>query len=148
MLEEEDKYHIRRETAHKYSQTWRLYYMVIMSSLAAAVQGMDESVINGAQILYPQQFGIGSNSQHDSWLVGLVNSAPYLCCALISCWLTDPLNKALGRKRTIFFTCAISFVTSTYLHMECGHQLEYMVAPFHCAICAWLWHWSKGNLFP
>lgn len=33
--------------------------MVIMSSLAAAVQGMDEAVINGAQIIYPKQFGIG-----------------------------------------------------------------------------------------
>jgi hypothetical protein len=37
--------------------------MVIMSSLAAAVQGMDEAVINGAQIIYPKQFGIGSGSR-------------------------------------------------------------------------------------
>jgi hypothetical protein len=36
--------------------------MVIMSSMAAAVQGMDEAVINGAQIIYPKQFGIGSGS--------------------------------------------------------------------------------------
>lgn len=36
--------------------------MVVMSSLAAAVQGMDEAVINGAQILYPTQFGIGSSN--------------------------------------------------------------------------------------
>ena len=34
-----------------------------MSSMAAAVQGMDEAVINGAQIIYPQQFGIGSKSR-------------------------------------------------------------------------------------
>jgi hypothetical protein len=40
--------------------------MVIMSSLAAAVQGMDEAVINGAQIVYPKQFGKldVSNTQH------------------------------------------------------------------------------------
>jgi hypothetical protein len=37
--------------------------MVVMSSLAAAVQGMDEAVINGAQIIYPAQFGIGSTSR-------------------------------------------------------------------------------------
>jgi len=36
--------------------------MVIMASLAAAVQGMDEAVINGAQIIYPAQFGIGDAS--------------------------------------------------------------------------------------
>ncbi|KAF7289149.1 MFS domain-containing protein [Mycena indigotica] len=111
LLEENDKYHIRRETTHRYSQTWSLYYMVVMSSLAAAVQGMDESVINGAQIIYPEQFGIGGTSQRDSWLVGLVNSAPYLCCALIGCWITDPMNEALGRKKTIFVTCLISFLT-------------------------------------
>ncbi|KAF7307941.1 MFS domain-containing protein [Mycena kentingensis (nom. inval.)] len=111
LLTEDDKYHIRRETTHRYSQTRSLYYMVVMSSLAAAVQGMDEAVINGAQIIYPTQFGIGGESQRDSWLVGLVNSAPYMCCAFIGCWLTDPLNKALGRKKTIFVTCMISFLT-------------------------------------
>lgn len=36
--------------------------MVVMSSLAAAVQGMDEAVINGAQIIYPKQFGIGDGT--------------------------------------------------------------------------------------
>ncbi|KAJ6628160.1 hypothetical protein B0H10DRAFT_1991661 [Mycena sp. CBHHK59/15] len=111
ILDEDEKYHLRREITHKYSQTPALYYMVVMSSLAAAVQGMDEAVINGAQIIYPAQFGIGSTSQHDTWLVGLVNSAPYLCCAFIGCWLTDPLNKAFGRKKTIFITCLISFLT-------------------------------------
>ncbi|KAJ7463227.1 hypothetical protein FB451DRAFT_463887 [Mycena latifolia] len=111
ILDEDDKYHLRRELTHKFSQKPMLYYMVVMSSLAAAVQGMDEAVINGAQIIYPKQFGIGSTSQHDTWLVGLVNSAPYMCCAFIGCWLTDPLNKALGRKKTIFVTCLISFLT-------------------------------------
>ncbi|KAJ7087537.1 hypothetical protein B0H15DRAFT_922933 [Mycena belliarum] len=121
ILDEDDKYHLRREITHRYKQTGTLYYalipaafamqMVIMSSLAAAVQGMDEAVINGAQIIYPTQFGIGSKSQHDTWLVGLINSAPYMCCAFIGCWLTDPLNKAFGRKKTIFITCLISFLT-------------------------------------
>ncbi|KAJ7136496.1 hypothetical protein C8R43DRAFT_1020410 [Mycena crocata] len=111
ILEEDDLYHLRREVTHKYAQTGTLYYMVVMASLAAAVQGMDEAVINGAQIIYPKQFGIGSDSQHDTWIVGLVNSAPYMCCAFIGCWLTDPLNKAFGRKKTIFITCLISFLT-------------------------------------
>ncbi|KAJ7641857.1 hypothetical protein FB45DRAFT_785998 [Roridomyces roridus] len=124
LLDEEDRYHLRRETTHRYSQTKTLYFMVVMSSLAAAVQGMDEAVINGAQIIYPKQFGIGSKSQHDTWLVGLVNSAPYMCCAFIGCWLTDPLNKAFGRKKTIFITCMISFLaciwsafTNTWWHL-------------------------------
>ncbi|KAG2029289.1 hypothetical protein BDR03DRAFT_1096286 [Suillus americanus] len=36
--------------------------MVVMSSLAAAVQGMDEAVINGAQIIYPTQFSMSVSS--------------------------------------------------------------------------------------
>ncbi|KAH0833837.1 MFS sugar transporter [Lanmaoa asiatica] len=125
---EEDKQILSDEVNHKWKQTGALYYvsvihiltchsgnlpfqMVIMASLAAAVQGMDEAVINGAQIIYPNQFGIGSGSKRDGWLIGVVNSAPYLCCATISCWLTDPLNQWLGRKKVIFLTCMISFLT-------------------------------------
>ncbi|KAG2137881.1 uncharacterized protein EDB93DRAFT_1090963 [Suillus bovinus] len=109
---QEDKRILTEEVEHKWRQTPMLYYMVVMSSLAAAVQGMDEAVINGAQIIYPKQFSIGDpNSKRDSWLVGLVNSAPYLCCATISCWMTHPLNHYLGRKKTIFVTCLISFLT-------------------------------------
>ncbi|KIJ61769.1 hypothetical protein HYDPIDRAFT_95845 [Hydnomerulius pinastri MD-312] len=112
MFTEEDRRVLREEVTHKWKQTGTLYYMVVMASLAAAVQGMDEAVINGAQILYPAQFGIGdSTSKRDGWLIGVINSAPYLCCATISCWLTDPLNQWLGRKKTIFLTCLISFLT-------------------------------------
>ncbi|KAG8215121.1 MFS sugar transporter [Butyriboletus roseoflavus] len=109
---EEDRQVLSDEVNHKWKQTGMLYYMVIMSSLAAAVQGMDEAVINGAQIIYPAQFGIGDpTSKRDGWLIGVVNSAPYLCCATISCWMTDPLNRWLGRKKVIFITCMISFLT-------------------------------------
>lgn len=66
---------------------------------------MDETVVNGAQIFYKVQFGIGSKSQRDTWLVGLLNGAPYLCCAVLGCWLTDPMNKAFGRRGTIFISC-------------------------------------------
>ncbi|KAG2137864.1 uncharacterized protein EDB93DRAFT_1090921 [Suillus bovinus] len=115
IFSDEDKQILTEEVTHKWRQTPMLYYMVVMSSLAAAVQGMDQAVINGAQLIYPAQFGIGdSNSKRDSWLVGLVNSAPYLCCATISCWMTHPLNHYLGRKKTIFATCMIAFLTCVW----------------------------------
>jgi hypothetical protein len=41
----------------------------------------------------------------------VVNSAPYLCCAVIGCWLTDPLNRLFGRRGTIFITAFLSFIT-------------------------------------
>ena len=55
---------------------------------------MDESVINGANLFFPDQFGIsqtiGTPSQlsRNQWLLGLVNGAPYvslyfLCCVIL-----------------------------------------------------------------
>jgi MFS family permease len=70
---------------------------------------MDETVVNGAQIFYKMSFGIGDpDSTRDSWLVGLVNGAPYLCCAVIGCWLTEPMNKRFGRRGTVWISCLIS----------------------------------------
>lgn len=46
---------------------------------------MDETVVNGAQIFYKREFGIDSGSMRHSWLTGLTNSAPYLCCAVAGC---------------------------------------------------------------
>ena len=36
--------------------------------------------INGANIFWPEQFGVGSNSRYDTLIVGLVNAAPYFAC--------------------------------------------------------------------
>ncbi|KAI5856005.1 hypothetical protein BZA05DRAFT_442672 [Tricharina praecox] len=107
LLTDEERDILRREVTHRWSHPMALYHMVIMCSVAAAVQGMDESVINGANLYFFDQFGI----QDREWIKGLVNSAPYLCCFTIGCWLTHPLNQAFGRRNTIFITCLISFAT-------------------------------------
>ncbi|THH20783.1 hypothetical protein EW146_g643 [Bondarzewia mesenterica] len=129
LLTEDDKAHLRREITHKWDQPGTLYYLVILCSIAAAVQGMDEAVINGANLFFAPQFNIDPNSSdgnqgRNQWLLGLVNSAPYLCCALIGCWLTEPLNRFLGRRGTIFVTATISFlaciwqgVTNSWQHL-------------------------------
>jgi MFS family permease len=39
-----------------------------------------------------------------------VNSGPYLCCAVIGCWLTIPYNNWFGRRGTIFITCLFSAI--------------------------------------
>ena len=51
-LNDEDLNHLEREHTHKWSQPATLYYLVIMCSLCAAVQGMDETANNGAQVFY------------------------------------------------------------------------------------------------
>lgn len=49
-LTETDKETLRAEVEHPYRQPSILYQLVIACSVAAAVQGMDESVISGAQV--------------------------------------------------------------------------------------------------
>ncbi|PUU80277.1 and other transporter-domain-containing protein [Tuber borchii] len=98
---------LERELTHKWDQPKRLYALVITCSLGAVVQGWDETAINGANTFYQDAFGITKNK----WLYGLVNSAPYFCCALIGCWLTEPLNHYCGRRGAIFISCVISSVT-------------------------------------
>lgn len=48
-LSEEDKQKLRDEIKFPYRQPKVLYHLVVACSIAAAVQGMDESVISGAQ---------------------------------------------------------------------------------------------------
>lgn len=52
---------------------------------------MDESVINGAQLFFPQQFGIStdatiagsaSKAATNQWILGLVTGAPYVSISL------------------------------------------------------------------
>ncbi|KAK1229185.1 hypothetical protein PQX77_007757 [Marasmius sp. AFHP31] len=119
-LDEEDREHLRREVTHKWSQPRDLYYTVVLCSLAAAVQGWDQTGSNGANLSFPQEFGIPfgpgiPNSERNEWIVGIVNSAPYIASALLGCWLTDPLNNYLGRRGTIFFCgvfCTLSVIGS------------------------------------
>ncbi|ODV86768.1 hypothetical protein CANARDRAFT_6338 [[Candida] arabinofermentans NRRL YB-2248] len=110
-LSEEEKRVLYQEVEHPWRVPKTLYWLIAMASMGACVQGMDEAVINGANLYYPTAFGIGDGSKRNEWLVGLTNSAPYLCCACVSCWCTDYLNEKLSRRGTIFFTCLVSALT-------------------------------------
>ncbi|GAA5967400.1 hypothetical protein JCM21900_001041 [Sporobolomyces salmonicolor] len=116
LLDEDDKAILRREVSNKWDHPKQLYFLVICCSMAAAVQGMDESVTNGANLFWAPQFGLHTgagapNAGKNEWLLGLVNGAPYLCCAVLGCWLTAPLNNWLGRRGTIFVTALLSALT-------------------------------------
>ncbi|KAJ5724149.1 hypothetical protein N7488_002184 [Penicillium malachiteum] len=109
-LSEDERNALVREHTHKWHQPWQLYWLAIMCSLAAAVQGMDETVNNGAQAFYLKHFGI-ENSDN---LTGLVVGAPYLACAILGCWLTEPMNRYFARRGTIFISCFIAAVASIW----------------------------------
>jgi sugar porter (SP) family MFS transporter len=121
-LTEEDKTVIRRETTHKWSQPRDLYLTVVICSLAAAVQGWDQTGSNGANLSFPQVFNISTddtdpNAARNQWIVGVINSAPYIASCLCGCWLTDPLNHYFGRRGTLFWCgifCTFSVLGSAF----------------------------------
>ncbi|KAJ5208842.1 hypothetical protein N7449_003221 [Penicillium cf. viridicatum] len=110
-ISEGEKEALERERTHKWSQPWQLYFLASMCSLAAAVQGMDETVNNGAQAIYFAEDQLNITSKN---IQGLVVGAPYLACAIIGCWLTEPLNRLFARRGTIFISCLIAAVASVW----------------------------------
>jgi hypothetical protein len=89
-LSEDEKALLRRETTHRWSQPFQLYFLVILCAGSAIVQGMDQTAVNGAQQFYFDEFNIPPEAV---WQRGLLNGAPYLASAAIGCWTNRPLNK-------------------------------------------------------
>jgi len=149
-LSEDEKEALRSEFTHKWRQPKKLYLLVFACSMAAVVQGQDQSLINGANLFWPSEFGIGTNSQRDTWLVGLVNAAPYFGCVLFSCWMTQPLNHYFGRRGCILislvfatFPCLWAAFTNSWPHLfatrlvlSMGIGPKSSTVPIYAAECA------------
>ncbi|ORY85065.1 galactose-proton symporter [Protomyces lactucae-debilis] len=110
-LTTEERDHIQREVTHRWKHPLALYVTIIVCSIGAAVQGWDQTGSNGANLSFPQEFGIGSDSDYDTWIVGLVNAGPYIGSAFLGCWLSDPLNLFIGRRGTIFVAAIFCILT-------------------------------------
>ncbi|BEI86646.1 hypothetical protein CcaverHIS002_0609330 [Cutaneotrichosporon cavernicola] len=112
-----DKSALDYEATHKWAGTKQLYFAMFMCALGAACQGWDQTGSNGANLSFPVEFGIsrtlddGPAGLRDSWLVGLVNSAPYAAAAVVGVWLSDPLNHYFGRRGEISIASLILTVT-------------------------------------
>ncbi|KAI2620986.1 hypothetical protein GGS26DRAFT_299890 [Hypomontagnella submonticulosa] len=102
ILDEAEKEALRLETTHRWRMPARLFLTIATCSIGAAVQGWDQTGSNGANIFFPEFYGIGSGSDRDTLLVGLINAGPYIGSAFIGCWLSDPINNWLGRRGVIF----------------------------------------------
>ncbi|KAK9341954.1 hypothetical protein V1522DRAFT_433013 [Lipomyces starkeyi] len=148
-LTEEERVVLRNEVEHKWSQPLALYLTIITCSIGAAVQGWDQTGSNGANLSFPVVFGIPDSNPNDpnyyrnSWLVGLVNSAPYIAASLCGCWLSDPLNNYFGRRGTIFFAavfCALTPIGSGFT--QTWHQL------FACRLLMGLGMGIKASTIP
>lgn len=108
---------LRDEVLHKWRQPIALYITIVICSVGAAVQGWDQTGSNGANLSFPNYFNIGNSSTRDTFLVGLINAAPYIGSAFIGCWFSDPLNNFFGRRGTIFVSanfCLLSVLGTAF----------------------------------
>ncbi|KAJ5094967.1 galactose-proton symport [Penicillium argentinense] len=142
---------LQDEVLHKWRQPRALYFTIILCSIGAAVQGWDQTGSNGANLSFPDAFGIPESGVPDAirnqWLVGVINAGPYLSSAFFSCWLSDPMNRYFGRRGTIFVAaifCVLSPIGSactqnwpqlfiTRLLLGIGMGLKASVVPIFCA---------------
>ncbi|GKT89028.1 hexose transporter [Colletotrichum tofieldiae] len=118
-LDEAEITALREEVTHKWRLPKKLYLTIITCSIGAAVQGWDQTGTNGANIFFPAEYGIETNSTRDRLILGLVNAGPYLGSALCGCWLSDPLNHYFGRRGVIFFSahfCIWPLIGSAFSH--------------------------------
>ncbi|KAI0179707.1 hypothetical protein GGR52DRAFT_578273 [Hypoxylon sp. FL1284] len=113
-LTEDDKLALKREVTHKWHLPRHLYYAIALCSLGSAVQGWDNTGSNGANLSFPQEFGIADNE----WLIGVINAAPTLF-GLCSAWAADPINNWIGRRGSIFVTglfCIFPVLAQAFTH--------------------------------
>ncbi|KAI9282156.1 hypothetical protein BC943DRAFT_329278 [Umbelopsis sp. AD052] len=109
-ITEEEKEVLRREVTHRWHQPAQMYFLAAVGAMAAVVQGMDETVVNGAQLFFVEQFGLTDNTL----LQGLVNGAPYLACAVAGVWINVPLSNWFGRRGSIFIGCTLGVAASLW----------------------------------
>ncbi|KAM5342104.1 hypothetical protein ACJ41O_015135 [Fusarium nematophilum] len=122
-LDEGEKEALRREVTHKWSHPRALYYTIFLNSIAAAIQGWDQTGSNGANLTFHEALGIpdaaGSSCgpvanegecSKNSWIIGFVNAMPYITICLFAGWISDPLNDWWGRRGVIFVAAIFSLL--------------------------------------
>lgn len=106
----EDVAILQDEKAHRWRHPKTLYTTVALNSIGAAIQGSflplprldlhllttlkgwDQTGSNGANLSFPQEFGIADtgalcesmgNCEKNSWIVGAINAAPYMALCVM-----------------------------------------------------------------
>lgn len=92
-LTDDEREALRDEVVHRWKQPKILYFTIILNSIAAAIQGWDQTGSNGANLSFPQFFGIdftipgpcvaAGTCSKNSWIVGFINSCPYLAICFL-----------------------------------------------------------------
>lgn len=85
-LDENEKQDLREEVTRRWKHPKILYFTIVLNSIAAAIQGWDQTGSNGANLSWPLDLGLPEDPKYgctpdicarNQWIVGAVNSMPY-----------------------------------------------------------------------
>ena len=76
------------ERDHKWHGPKMLWFSIGLCAIGAATQGWDQTGSNGANLSFPQEFGLSNESghptsSHNEWIIGLVNAIIFLTAGLV-----------------------------------------------------------------
>lgn len=91
-LDESERQSLREEVTHRWRHPRVLYFTIVLNSIAAAIQGWDQTGSNAANLRFPADMGIPDSGpvceakgtcEANSWLIGFINSCPYIAIAFL-----------------------------------------------------------------
>lgn len=81
-LGEHERRALEYERDHKWHGPFMMWYAVGLCAVGAATQGWDQTGANGANLSFPQEFGI-DNKGRDEWIVGIINGIIFFSAGLM-----------------------------------------------------------------
>ena len=81
-LTEQERAALIYERDHKWHGSKMLWYSISLCAVGAATQGWDQTGSNGANLSFPEEFGIAGTGR-DEWIVGVVNAIIFLTAGLM-----------------------------------------------------------------
>ena len=124
-LTQEERDALIYERDHKWFGPTMMWYSIGLCAIGAATQGWDQTGSNGANLSFPEEFGL-LGSDRGEWIIGLINSIIFLTAGLIGAFIVDPLNKYLGRRGEIFLTAIC--LTATPIGSACAQSWQGLFA--------------------
>lgn len=91
-IDDTERTKLREEVTHRWRHPRILYITIVLNSIAAAIQGWDQTGSNGANLGFPEHFGIPesgdfcearNNCERNQWIVGFINASPYIAIAFL-----------------------------------------------------------------
>ena len=81
-LDDDEKRALAYERDHKWNGPVMLWYSIALCAVGAATQGWDQTGSNGANLSFPQEFGLIGTARAD-WIVGVINAIIFLTAGLM-----------------------------------------------------------------